>query len=767
MPAVERREVRVRGTVQGVGFRPWAARLARAHGLVGGVQNVSWGVRVDLEGPSPAIARWLDALRERPPEGARVESIEVRKAACTGAREFTVTGSAADSEAAPTRIPPDRALCRECLDDLFDPEGRRYRYAFTHCASCGPRAAVLTGLPFDRERTTLLPFAPCASCADEYADPADRRFHAESIACPTCGPRLAADGVDGDVVEAAAACVRAGGIVALRGYGGFHLVCDATRPEAVARLRKRKARPTKPFAVLVPDLVTAHALAELQREDEAWLSGPAHAVVIAPRRPAACELAALVAPRTRDLGLVLPIAPVHWLLLHGPDARPGGDAPRFEALVFTSANVSEEPTLHRDDAATRERLATLADLVVTHDRAVARPNDDPVVRSAARGAIPIRLSRSTAPLVLPAPCARDAAPAVLAVGGDLKAAPAVLARGEVVLGEHVGDLANLEAADALEARALELCRLLGVVPRVVAHDLHPDYAGTAIAKRLAERLGARTVGVQHHHAHAAAGLVEHGGAAPALALVLDGAGFGPDGMVWGGELLRFDLARAERLAHLEQVPLPGGDAAVREPWRMAWAWLHRAFPSGDAPRLAWHERRAEPALAVIARAAERGVASPLTSSCGRLFDAVASLLCLGDRASHEGELATALESLAEGWDGAIPTDDVAASAGPVIPVAPLVRDLVVRLSKGAPEAELARRFHVGLAERLAAAASAASVTTGLRRVVVTGGCLQNRLLREELGVRLAARGLEACFGRRLPPNDGGLAVGQAAVAAAR
>jgi hydrogenase maturation protein HypF len=650
------REIRVRGTVQGVGFRPWAARLARALDLAGGVRNVSWGVSVTLEGPPSAIARWLDALAEHPPDGSQIESIEVRELPSTGRHGFSISGSRAEPHAAPTRIPPDRALCRECLDDLFDPGNRRHRYAFTHCASCGPRASVLVGLPFDRKRTTLRPFDPCATCTREYSDPGDRRFHAESIACSACGPQLfvhdsSGRTTGGDAVEAAAACVRAGGIVALKGYGGFHLVCDATQPAAVSRLRKRKARPTKPLAVMVPDLASAQALVRLRSEDERWLAGPAHAVVVAPRHEgsaAALELGALVAPHTRDLGVILPIAPLHWLLLYGPGTRPGVDAPRFDALILTSANVSDEPTLCDDgDAAPGALLSTLADLVVTHDRTIARPNDDPVVRSAAGCAIPIRLSRSTAPLVLPVADAGQRTPTVLAVGGDLKAAPAILARGEVVLGEHVGDLASTAAADALEHRALALCRMLDVKPSIVAHDLHPEYAGTSIAEQLAERLGARCVAVQHHHAHAAACLVEHGHVTPALALVLDGGGFGPDGTVWGGELLRFDLDQADRLAHLEPVPLPGGDAAVREPWRMAWAWLRQAFPDGHAPHLVWHERRVEATLAMLARAVERGIASPRTSSCGRLFDAVASLLGLGDRASHEGELATALESLAE------------------------------------------------------------------------------------------------------------------------
>jgi hydrogenase maturation protein HypF len=769
MREIVRREVRVRGVVQGVGFRPWAARIAAALDLTGEVQNTPWGVRVALEGRADSVERWLCALRDRPPDGAHVEAIDVRDVPCCGGRGFAIARSAA-APAASTRVPPDRAVCAACLDDLFDPENRRYRYPFTHCAGCGPRASILRDLPFDRERTALAPFVPCATCEREYADAADRRFHAESIACPACGPRLhahdcAGRAIAGDAVEAAAACLREGGIVALKGYGGFHLVCDATRPDAVARLRKSKLRPTKPFALLVPDLAVARALVELRPADEAWLCGPARAVVLAPRRPGrrADALAAAAAPRSRDLGLILPVAPVHWLLLYASGTRPGEDPPRFEALIFTSANRSEAPTLH-DDADARALLGELADLVLGHDRAVTRPSDDTVVRHAGDAPIPIRLSRSTTPRPIRMVHSCRERPVVLAVGGDLKAAPAVLVRGEIVLGEHVGDLAHVDAADALERRAISLCRLLGARPEVVAHDRHPDYVGTAIAERLAEQLGARRVAVQHHHAHAAACLVESGLAGPALALVLDGGGFGPEGTVWGGELLQVDFTGAQRLAHLEQVPLPGGDAAIREPWRMAWAWLRRAFPAGDAPPLPWHERRDGAALAVVARAARRGIASPLTSSCGRLFDAMASLVDLGDTASHEGELAAALECLAEECGTGAIALDPSDSSGPVIPVGPLVRHLVVQLSQGVPRHVVASAFHATLAERLAQAAFAASRATGSKHVLLSGGCLQNRVLRRELLARLGARGLEAHIHRSLPPNDGGLAVGQAAVA---
>lgn len=776
-----RRELRLRGGVQGVGLRPWAARRARELGLAGRVANAGSGVRIELEGEETCVEAWIAALRSAPPPGARVEALAQRALPCRGERGFRVAPSAAGAEPAGVpRLPPDAPLCAECRDELFDPASRRHRYPFTHCARCGPRASLLLGLPYDRSRTTLAAFPPCGDCRREYASPADRRYHAESVACPRCGPRLVAlepggDPRDGDPVELAVACLRGGGIAALKGYGGFHLAVDATSQEAVLRLRKRKARPAKPFAVLVPDLAQARGLAHLRAADEALLAGPEHAVVVAPRREAGCAAAGIaraVAPGTHELGLLLPHAPLHWLLFFAPGQHPLRHAPRLPPLVLTSANASGEPTLHANDEA-RERLAGIADLVLAHDREVARPSDDPVFASAASGPVPIRLSRGTAPLALPLDAPFRAAAPVLAVGGDLKCAPALAVGDELLLAEHVGDLASARAADALVARALSLCRLAGLRPALVAHDLHPGYVGSGLARRLAAELGAGLLGVQHHHAHAVACLVENRRAPPALALCLDGLGFGSDGALWGGELLRVEAAGFERLAHLEPVPLPGGDAAAREPWRMAAVWLQRAFPEG-APRLPWHARRDARELRRLEQIAERGLASPSTTSCGRLFDAAASLLDLVDRASHEGEAALALESLAAGAapresasDDSWPASAPCEARGPrVIPVADLVRELAWERARGTPAAESALRFHERLAARLVAAAVAAAGRTGLRAVCLSGGCLQNRLLLASLRRGLAAAGLEPLLHRRLPPNDAGLAVGQAAVAAA-
>jgi hydrogenase maturation protein HypF len=767
-------ELRVRGAVQGVGFRPWAAARARQLGLAGAARNDPEGVALVLEGPAAAVEGFLAALRAAPPEGARIEAVERRAAAPRGSIGFAIEASLAGPGAALPRVPLDVPVCERCLAELFDPGERRHRYAFTHCAACGPRASVLAALPWDRERSALAAFPSCGACRAEYDDEEGRRHHAESIACPACGPRLRAaapGGAEraGDALEHAAEALRGGGIVALKGYGGFHLACDARSAKALAVLRARKGRPAKPFAVLLPDLAAARRVAELAPADEALLAGPMRALVLAPRRRAGCAelgLAEAVAPGLRDLGLLLPCAPLHWLLLFAPGTAPGRDPARFPALVLTSANASAEPTLHRSVEAAAA-LRGLADVVVDHDREVLRPSDDPVFRSAPSGPIPVRLSRGSAPLVLPLPGGLRARAPVVALGGELKCAPALAAGSELLLGEHVGDLASAAAADAARARIADLARLAGAVPAIAAHDLHPGGVGAELARGLAPRCAP----VQHHHAHAVACLLEHGRSGPALALALDGLGYGGDGTLWGGELLAVDVAGFERLAHLEAVPLPGGDAAAREPWRMAAVWLARAFPEG-APNLAWHGRRDPARLAALLAIASRARFAPPTSSCGRLFDAVASLLDLADEVSHEAEAALALESAASEAAGAPfalapfapPREGTAAAT---IEVAPLVRELVLARSRGAGVPALATAFHEGLAARLAAAAAHFAERVGLRSVVLTGGCFQNRLLLEALRARLAAAGLEPLTHGRLPPGDGGLAAGQAVVAVAR
>jgi hydrogenase maturation protein HypF len=783
------RSLHVRGLVQGVGFRPWAARLARELALGGEVRNTGEGVRLRLEGDRAAVERFCAALAAEPPPGARIDAVEVDEqdtGSCRVARAFRVAPS--DPRAARTRtsVPPDVPLCEPCLAELFDPGDRRYRHPFAHCAACGPRASVLLGLPFDRERTTLRGFAPCPACRAEYADPQDRRYHAETIACPGCGPKLWArrgDGspLPGDPIERAAAALAAGGIVALKGYGGYHLLADATSAGAVGELRRRKARPRRPFAILVPDLAQARRLAWLCDADARRLAGPLRGVVIARRRPGGLESLAVVdavAPSQSDVGLVLPCAPVHWLLLFGPGQAPRRAEPRFRALVLTSANLSGEPTLH-DDASACLALAEVADVVIGHDREIAHPSDDSVHRSSSVGSIALRLARGAAPLRLRIPEAWPDVPPLAAIGGDLKCAPAVASGREIWLAPHLGDLASVRAADALLERVRALAALAGIEPALLAHDLHPEYIGT----RSALRAGLPLLAVQHHHAHALAALVDHAHPGPALALALDGAGLGADGSLWGAEILLARRDGFERLAHLEPIALPGGEAALREPWRPAAMWLDRAFAGRTAPRLAWHARRRPGEVDVLRRMASRGVNAPVASSCGRLFDAVASLLDVADATHGEGEAAMALESLAadaEAGEAADRTARPAATRGEmgdagnagsaraaprVIVASDLVREVALARAAGEAAGPIARRFHRRLAARWVDAVRREAATTRVGDVLLVGGCFQNRLLLEAVAEGLRAAGLRALPPRELPPNDGALAVGQAARAA--
>ncbi len=796
--------MRIEGVVQGVGLRPWLARRALALDLEGEVANDTAGVRLVLAGAREAIDAVLGALEHEPPAGARIESVRVRlragEAPAWRGTGFRIRAGEEATDASRTRLPPDVPLCEPCLDELFDPGNRRHRHPFTHCASCGPRSAVLIAPPWERANTTLAGFALCARCRAEFDDPADRRFHAESIACPDCGPRLVAQRpegarLSGDPVERAADALARGEIVAVKSYAGWHLAVLATDEAAVARLRIRKQRPGKPFALLVPNLAAATKLARLGDAAASALCGAARPVVLAPRCEAGCAaigLAESVAPGLRDLGLLLPVAPLHHLLFWSPGVRPGSGAPRFAALVLTSANRSGEPTI-ADDACAFERLAGVADLFLAHDRAIVRPLDDGVVRTTPNGVIPIRLARGVAPLALALPRrlagALPARGALFAIGGDLANAPAVAVGGEVWLGAHVGDLATLAASEACEARLADLARLTASVPVAIAHDAHPDYAGTALAGRLARTGDLPQFSIAHHHAHAAALLLEHGVEADesVIALALDGTGFGGDGTVWGGELLEVSFARCERLGHLEQVPLAGGDAAAREPWRMAAVWLARAFEGERVPRLAWHARRDEQALRVVMQAAQRNVNAPLTSSCGRLFDAVSSLLDRVDVNRWDGHAASALEALAAGYEeadgGTAPGRDPVAPlpgerdealhslTGAVVPeriaAADLVREVVRARLRGERDSHIARWFHHALADRLADAAARAAQRCGCRRIALAGGCFQNRRLLARIEDRLAAAGWSVLVPRRLPPGDGALAAGQAVVALAR
>lgn len=714
---VARRRIAVRGVVQGVGFRPFAYRLAREHGLTGFVGNDTDGVVIEAEGAPPALDAFVADLRARAPDAARVTGIAEMTLGARGEDAFAIAPSAPGAGRA--AVAPDIATCDACLAELFDAADRRHRHPFISCAHCGPRLTIVHGTPYDRARTTMAGFPMCPACLAEYEDPADRRFHAQPISCPDCGPRLSLP------IEEVAALLREGAIVAVKGIGGFHLACDATSETAVARLRARKRRDRRPFAVMCAD---PDALAVLDDEERQLLRGPARPIVLARRRPDA-PVASQVAPGAPDLGLLLPYSPVHHLLLAGA-GRP---------LVMTSANVAGEPIV-RDGEEALARLAGIADAICDHDRPIARRCEDSVVR---RGAV-LRRSRGIAPRAEPLPVA--APEALVAAGGQLANTFCVARGGDAHLSAHLGDLDHPAARSAF-TRDLDLwCAMLGVRPHVVAHDLHPDYASTTWA---VEDSGLEPVGVQHHHAHAAACMAEHGLRDEVLALVFDGTGYGPDGALWGGELLRCDLREFTRLGGLEPVPLPGGEAAVRAPWRTAAAYLELAGRPVADPR--W------PAARQSLR-----VNAPTSSGAGRLFDAVSALLGVCDEATYEGQPAIELEWLA----GRVVADPSACRVEDgLVHGADLVAAAHDDLTAGRPPAEIAAAFHEGLAA--AAARLVLSADAGGLPVVLSGGCFANRRLAAGVRARLRAEGADVREHARVPCGDGGLSYGQAAVAAAR
>lgn len=763
--SLRRVDVRIGGAVQGVGFRPWVYRLASEFGLSGFVRNDRRGVRIDVEGGRAAVASFLDRLTVDAPALATVGAIASEDLPPTGRDGFAIVESDGAGTAA-TVIAPDAATCAECVAELFDRRDRRYRYPFIACTECGPRFTIVQGIPYDRGRTAMATFVMCAACRAEYDDPRSRRFHAQAIACPACGPRVRLVDAGGmaiagerDAIDAAVRALASGAIVALKGLGGFHLACRADDEAAVRRLRTRKRREARPFAIMVPNLRTARALAELDVAGEGVLAGKERPIVLAPRR-AGTTVAAAVAPGGRDLGLMLPYTPLHHLVVAGVGVP----------LVMTSGNASGEPIVHDDvDAVTC--LRGIADLLLLHDRPIEARADDSVVRMVAiRGrshALPIRRSRGAVPTAVALPVATPAP--LLAVGGELKVACAIASDGQAVLTQHLGDLGGERAYRAMLAAVAHLRALLVCEPVLVAHDRHPGYRSTAYA----ESFGLERLPVQHHHAHVASCLADNGSAGPAIGVAWDGTGYGTDGTVWGGEFLIADLAGFRRAARLEQVPLPGGDAAVREPWRMAGALLLAAYgETATDLDLALVRRIDHAAWRVLERVATGAIGAPRTSSAGRLFDGVAALLGLGDRASFEAEAAMRLEAAAgERADRtyAVRIDDVASAdtSGPcaVVRTTDLVRGVVEDLLGGVATGHIAARFHATLAQVIVAVCTRLRDATGLTRVALTGGVFQNAILLGAAADALGARGFDVLVHRRVPPNDGGLALGQAAIAA--
>ena len=763
--ARRRCRLRVRGLVQGVGFRPFVYATAAELGLTGSVANSADGVSIDVEGTASALEMFAGRLRDQPPPLAMVVSVECEELDVRGGTGFVIESSR-PGDRARTLASPDVTTCPDCLNELVDPANRRYRHPFITCTNCGPRFTIITALPYDRALTTMAGFAMCAACRAEYEDPNDRRFHAQPIACHDCGPVLEfvrPNNGDTAIGEAgllqARAALRSGEVVAVKGLGGYHLACDASSEVAVAELRRRKRRGSKPFALMVPDVAVARELVLVNDEEQALLTGAPRPIVLLSRRPDADErLAAAVAPGNPDLGVMLPHTPLHTLLF-GLD----GDDPGPQVLVMTSGNLGGDPIV-TDDAEALSRLSTLADSWLRHDRPIQVPCDDSVVRIIDGAEMAIRRSRGYAPLpiALPFPVAP-----VLAVGADLKSVCAVAEGRYAWMSQHIGDMDDLATIEAFGATEQHMRLLTGVVPERLVADAHPGYRSSQWAQSHAgERV---VVTVQHHHAHIAAVMAEHGldGSEPVIGIAFDGTGYGDDSAIWGGEVLVADYKEYRRASHLAYVPLAGGEVSVRRPYRMALAHLRAAG-------IDWHEDLACVTACppgerdVLRHQLDTGFGCTPTSSMGRLFDAVASLIGVRHIVDFEAQAAIELEGLARSWVGkAGPSESYC--FGHVDPLcfdaAPLIRAIVADLDAGTDRALIAARFHQALAELVLDLAVHERDATDLNTVVLGGGVFQNSLLLRSARRLLLSSGFKVLVPTRLPPNDGGLALGQIMITA--
>lgn len=757
------RRIRVRGSVQGVGFRPHVWRLASELGLVGRVANDGRGVIVELWGDRTALDLFSRRLVEEAPPLARIEAVETSAGDGPAPADFTISASVAGS--VDTGVVPDAATCPACRAELFAPGDRRRGYAFGNCTHCGPRLSIIRRIPYDRAATAMSAFPMCPECAREYADPADRRFHAEPTACPTCGPRLWLEPVDrdlgGDPIDAVVDLLRAGRIVAIKGIGGFHLACDATNPIAVDELRRRKRRDAKPFALMARSVAEIARYCRVDETARALLTSPAAPIVLLPRSAGGAALPARIAPDQDHLGFMLPYAPVHHLIAAGLDGP----------LVMTSGNRSDEPQV-TDNAEARTRLAGIADAWLSHDREIVNRLDDSVVAPSSVGPTIIRRARGYAPASLSLhPDFRDLPP-TLAMGGELKATFCLLRNGRAIPSQHIGDLEDA-AALADYRTALDLFRrLFDFTPEVIAVDAHPDYLSTRLGEELAEACGARLTRVAHHHAHMASCLADAGlgpdeGGEDAFGLILDGLGMGTDGALWGGELLRDGFGAGARVGHIAAAALPGGAAAMREPRRNLLAHLRLAFGADwrSAAGPALGRLPDETTLGLWERMIGSGVNAPPCSSAGRLFDAVAAALGLHpDRIDHEGQAALALEALARpnvGTETAYPTE----IANGVVGWTPMWERLLADLSRDADPGVIAARFHLGFVAAMTELALWAGRDVRSPIVALSGGVVQNRIVLEGLVAGLRAGGARPVVHLRVPPNDGGLSLGQAILGA--
>jgi len=749
----------VAGVVQGVGFRPFVYRLALRERLDGFILNNPQGVTIEVEGGRDAIGRFLSSLVGEPPPLARIDRVSAGFLDALNVGGFEIRESDSCDERT-TLLSPDIATCPDCLREVADPADRRHGYPFINCTNCGPRYTIIEDIPYDRRNTSMARFAMCPACEREYSDPADRRFHAEPNACPVCGPRVTLRDPFGssvacdDPIAAAAASLRAGKIVAIKGLGGFHLAADATDEAAVELLRLRKQREEKPLAVMARDIASVRLFADTSVEDERLLLGPQRPIVLLKKRPVS-PIASAVAPGNRYLGVMLPYTPLHHLLLDQG----------FVALVMTSGNLKEEP-IAVDMADASRRLGKIADLVVDHDREIVVRCDDSVVRPAGRDSVFLRRSRGWAPL----PIEIDSSPpSILACGAHLKNTVAVSRRNQVFVSQHIGDLENAAAYHFFVSSIEHLKQITEVEPSIVAYDLHPDYLSTRFALASAIR---RKIGVQHHHAHVASCLGEAGIRGPVIGFALDGTGYGPDGTVWGGEILLATRGNYSRAGHLEQVAIPGGDAAIKHVWRMALAHLYNAYgEETERLPLAALVGADREQLKIVLRMLERGVNSPLTSSCGRLFDAVSCMAGVRREVSYEGQAALELEMISSGEpDGSYPVTVREAGGEVVIGVTGMIKAVSEEAAAGIDRGEIDRagigaRFHEWLARSMLEVALILRARSGVSIAALSGGCFQNSILLSRLRELLSGEGFEVLINRSVPANDGGISFGQAVVAA--
>jgi len=753
-----RKGIEVFGIVQGVGFRPYVYRLAAELRLAGLITNTASGVSIEVQGPSEAVEAFLTRLPKETPPLAHITELTVRELPCDHDREFRILASRVGEEHR-ALISPDVAVCADCLRELFDPADRRYRYPFINCTNCGPRYTIVRDIPYDRPRTSMATFRMCAACQREYDDPTNRRFHAQPNACWECGPRAELWDVHGrrlevpDPIAAAAARLQAGAAVAVKGLGGFHLAANATNDAAVERLRERKQRVGKPFAIMARDVACVEQFCHLDEFGRALLLSPERPIVLLPKRQPN-PIAEAVAPLISDLGVFLPYTPLHHVLLAN-----GG----FLALVMTSGNLSEEPiAIDNQEAVTC--LAGLADFFLVHNRDILLRCDDSVVRPSGGRVRQWRRSRGYVPVPV---FLREELPPVLAVGGELKNTICLIKGRHAFLSQHIGDLENLEAYRFFEEAVRHLKRILEVEPQLVAYDLHPDYFATRWA--LAQT-GMERVGVQHHHAHIASCMAENHLEGKVIGVALDGTGYGTDGNIWGGEVLLADYTGFERAAHFAYVRMPGGAVAIHEPWRMAVSYLWQHFGEAflDYP-LRFVQQLDRRRIAVLLRMLERGVNSPLTSSCGRLFDAVAALVGIRQCVTYEAQAAIELEmAIADGGEEvAYPLALVPEGPEWLIDTRPLFEALVRDLREAVPAGAISRRFHNSLVQVFVRIANLLREKTDLGRICLSGGTFQNVYLLERLQARLAQDGFEVFTHAEVPAGDGGLSLGQALVAAHR